>query len=208
MRLREKTLELNFCTQFERFVNSPIIWFGLTQKQEAQAGFDACTRLGARLFLFQFKASAHTLRSGARQFVAEHDQMQKLRNRCGSVNRSIFYVFPMTGTTLELANNPDLMSNTWLLDVVDLPATIPPPTTKAGTPRKNELHYVDVLPPVARIHSDPFDVKLLNTSVFAGELLRVSRGLVIGDNFDRFYELTLTLLRSSKAAAVLPLSPL
>ncbi|MDQ3668395.1 MAG: hypothetical protein M3410_17835 [Acidobacteriota bacterium] len=204
MRLREKTLELNFCTQFERFVGTPIIWFGLTQMQEARAGFDACTRLGARLFIFQFKASAYVLRSGARQFVAEHDQMQQLRNRCNA-DRAIFYVFPMVGTTLELSNNPDLISNTLLLDVTDLPTTISPPTTKAGTPRKNKLHYVDVISPLARIHSDPFNVKLINTSVFAGEMLRSSIGLkgLVGDSFDRFSEITHSVLRTSKAAAVL-----
>lgn len=204
MRLREKTLELNFCTQFERFVGTPIIWFGLTQMQEAQAGFDACTRLGGRLFIFQFKASAYVLRSGARQFVAEHDQMQQLRNRC-NIDRSIFYVFPMIGTTLELANNPDLISNTWLLDVTDLPETISPPTIKAGTPRKNKLHYVDVTPSLARIHSDPFNVKLINTSVFAGEMLPSSIGLkeIVGDSFDRFYEIAHSVLKTSKAAAVI-----
>ena len=104
--------------------------------QEARAGFDACTRLGGRLFIFQFKASAYVLRSGARQFVAERDQMQQLRNRCNA-NRAIFYVFPMIGTTLELANNPDLIGNTWLLDVTELPATISPPNDQSrGTAKK------------------------------------------------------------------------
>lgn len=204
MRLREKTLELNFCTQFERFVGTPIIWFGLTQMQEAQAGFDACTRLGGRLFIFQFKASAYVLKSGARQFVAEHDQMQRLRNRCNT-SRAIFYVFPMVGTTLELAANPDLMSNTWLLDVTDLPVTISSPTTKSGTPRKNKLHYVDVVPPLATIHSDPFNVKLVSPSVIAREVVRPSSGLtgIVGDSFDRFYEIAHSVIRTSKAAAVL-----
>lgn len=205
MRLREKTLELNFCTQFERFVNRPIIWFGLTQRQEAEAGFDACTRLGARLFLFQFKASSYTLRSGARQFYAEHDQMQRLRSRVGAIDRSVFYVFPLTGTTLELASNPDLMSNTWLLDVADLPDPIPAATKKDGTARKNKIHYVDIRPPVALIHSDPFERRLVSSSVFAGEMLRSSPGLskhVVG-NFNQFAEIAKVLLRNSKAAAVI-----
>lgn len=205
MRLREKTLELNFCAQFERLAKSPTLWFGLTQKQEARAGFDACTRLGGKLFIFQFKASAYILRGGARRFVAEHDQMQNLIDRCRAYDRSVFYVFPMTGTTSELTNNPDLMTNTWLLDVSLLPATIPPPSTKKGTARKNRIHYVDVIPPTARIHSEPFDVKLLSTSVFGGELLRTADGLnpILGDNFDRFYEFTRYLLRTSKGAVIL-----
>ncbi|HKP35659.1 MAG TPA: hypothetical protein VJT71_02285 [Pyrinomonadaceae bacterium] len=199
-------MELNFCTQFERFVNRPIIWFGLTQAQEAQAGFDACTRLGAKLLIFQFKASSYVLRNGARQFVAEHEQMQALRARCAQ-GRSLFYVFPMVGTTLELTNNPDLIGNTWLLDVADLPNSIPAPTKRGGTPRKNKIHYIDVYDVgFARIHSDPFDTRLINASVFAGEELPdlTGRAGLFGDNFDRFHAFSKFLLRTSKAAAILP----
>lgn len=59
MRLSEKTLELNICAQATKYVGAQtnLLWFGLTQKQEACAGFDACTRLGGRLLVFQFKAS-------------------------------------------------------------------------------------------------------------------------------------------------------
>lgn len=41
VRLLEKTFELNFCNQFERAIGKEILWFGLTQKQEAKLGFDA-----------------------------------------------------------------------------------------------------------------------------------------------------------------------
>lgn len=36
MRLSEKTLELNICTQLHEMIRSRILWFDLTQKQEAK----------------------------------------------------------------------------------------------------------------------------------------------------------------------------
>src|ERR1700677_211688 len=67
-KLSEKSLELTFCSQFSaevafrHFVPWPnrIVWFGLTQLQESQLGFDAVTSLGGFAIVFQFKAS-HTL---------------------------------------------------------------------------------------------------------------------------------------------------
>ena len=74
MRLSEKTIELTFCSQYGRSCGFDMIWFGLTQKQEARAGFDACTRLGGRLILLQFKASNYVLRNGYRRFIFKHNQ--------------------------------------------------------------------------------------------------------------------------------------
>ena len=37
MRLPEKTLELNFCAQFSEAFAGEVIWFGLSQRQEARA---------------------------------------------------------------------------------------------------------------------------------------------------------------------------
>jgi len=48
VRLSEKTLELNFCAQFSAKAQKRLLWFGLTQKQEAKWGFDAAVKLGAR----------------------------------------------------------------------------------------------------------------------------------------------------------------
>src|ERR1700686_3423585 len=79
MKLAEKTLELTLCHQLgatlfpwpawpaPHGVPQPI-WFGLTQKQEAAAGFDAVTRLhGDRLLLLQFKAG-RKLKNGSVRF--------------------------------------------------------------------------------------------------------------------------------------------
>src|SRR5262245_19171201 len=108
MRVAEKTIELNFCAQASSAIfGKRAIWFGLTQKQEAKYGFDACTKAAGRLFIFQFKASNTMQKSTkARRFLASHAQMQKLQKQCKR-KRSVFYVFPMVGTTLELVKAPD-----------------------------------------------------------------------------------------------------
>ncbi|OIQ60534.1 hypothetical protein MTIN_18810 [Moorella thermoacetica] len=168
MRLSEKTIELNFCAQSSAFLNQRLIWFGLTQKQEAKAGFDACTRVNGRLMIFQFKASNMNIRGG-RRFNAPHNQMQNLINRVRHFQRSVFYVFPLIGTTYELEyNNGDILSNTWLLDVATIPP-LPLPTTRRGTPRSKGIHYIDVIPPKAIIHSEPVEVNLINAAEFLSQ---------------------------------------
>ena len=91
MKLSEKTLELNICAQVSKHVGTKqqIFWFGLTQKQEAKAGFDACTKLGGRLLVFQFKASNRLLKSKERVFLAPHDQLAALRNQVKSYTVTI-----------------------------------------------------------------------------------------------------------------------
>ena len=57
MRLSEKTLEINFCAQFSAVCHHTILWYGLTQGEEAALGFDVATQLGGTSLLFQVKAS-------------------------------------------------------------------------------------------------------------------------------------------------------
>jgi hypothetical protein len=152
-RLSEKTLELNFCSQAHSACPSRVVWFGLTQRQEAALGFDAAMELGGRLLIFQFKASTRLLQSGARQFQAPHEQMENLRRRTGSAMRSVFYVFPMLGELAELrAVRGDVLGNSWLLDVTDIPR-LARPRRHDGALRLSGNHYVDVDPPQATIHS-------------------------------------------------------
>ena len=169
MRLSEKTLELNFCSQFAAACPSPILWYGLTQLEEAELGFDVATRVGGTSVLFQVKASAHTLvRSGRRQFRLPHDQLEALRALARPNRpRRVFYVFPLVGTTGELAASGGLvLANSWLLDVSTLVST-PAPTKKDGTPRLSNLHYADVQPYSAIVHSEPVDYKLISALGFA-----------------------------------------
>jgi len=171
MKLSEKTIELNICAQISKSVRQKVLWFGLTQVQEARAGFDAATSLNGRVILFQFKASDTTMRStGARRFMFEHSQLQKLINRSGQRRRHVFYVLPMIGTTQELhSNNGNFISQTWLLDVAGLPTPFPPPTIRnSSRVRANYTHYADVLT-VGRgatitIHSEPVEAKLIPLS--------------------------------------------
>ena len=170
MRLSEKTIELTFCHQFGNFLERDVVWFGLTQKQEARAGFDACTKLGGRLLILQFKASNKTLKnSGARQFKAQHDQMVHLKRICKG-RRGVYYTFPLVGNTKEIADNPCILDSTWFLDVSYLPNSIPQPTKKDGGLRKSKIHYIDVLPGKAAIHSESFEVKLKSSDQILIEL--------------------------------------
>ena len=156
MKLSEKTLELNICAQTSQFVGAKqrLFWFGLTQKQEARAGFDACAKLGGRLLVFQFKASNRVLKSGKRVFLAPHDQLDALRKQAKGSHRSVFYAFPLVGNTLELKNTPDLVSQTWLVDAASL-GTIGAPTKADKTLRKNGCHNVYVTAGSAEFHSEP-----------------------------------------------------
>jgi hypothetical protein len=156
VRLSEKTIELNFCAQAVSLLGKPAFWFGLTQRQEAQAGFDAATTIGGRVILFQFKASNTVLGSGERRFQLHHRQLEALRARVRPGRaRSVFYVLPAIGETSELPSaNWDILQSCWLLDVGTLP-TLAPPTTSRGTLRKNERHYADLDPPDLTIWSDP-----------------------------------------------------
>ncbi|MCX5794883.1 MAG: hypothetical protein NTY77_05265 [Elusimicrobia bacterium] len=177
MRLSEKTIELNLCAQIRAAVGRELFWFGLTQKQEARAGFDACTRLSGKLLLLQFKASDWSLKGGKRRFLCDHDQLVALSARVRAIQRSVFYVFPLVGTTQDLCKvGGNLLSSTWLLDVACLPM-VPAPTTRAGGLRKSRQHYVDVTPGKAVIHSDSIEVKLVNAKTFVGEGISGSDGL-------------------------------
>jgi hypothetical protein len=168
VRLSEKTLELSICSQLAAALGRRVVWFGLTQQQEARAGFDACTRLGAQLLVLQFKAST-TLRDGGktRRFSAPHQQMMALR-ALARRPRGIFYALPNLGTTRELSKNSELLTQTWLLDVALLPA-LGPPTKRSGGIRRGGEHYLDLAPPVVTIWSDPQKLRLTTLAAIAAE---------------------------------------
>lgn len=191
MRLSEKTLELTLCSQMSDGIRNPI-WFGLTQRQEAKAGFDAATQIGGMVFLFQFKASNKVIR-GAKRFHLPHKQLDNLQ-RLAQGNRKVFYVLPMIGTTSELASNPDVLASTWLLDVATLPP-IPQPTIMGGSRRrKSETHYLDCTPPTAILRSDPIGLDLKSAKRLRSEFLRpelVEGGSnSVGDDWSKYLDFT------------------
>jgi hypothetical protein len=191
MKLSEKTLELNICAQVSQYVGpaQKLFWFGLTQKQEAQAGFDACTKLGGRLLIFQFKASNRLLKTKERVFLAPHDQLTALRKNVKSYHRSVFYAFPLIGNTQELKMNPDLLSQTWLVDVASL-TSVGVPTKKDGSLRKNGCHNVYVTPGKAEFHSDPVSVEAIDFISLARDEFPGSDGInwEFQQSFGRFWE--------------------
>src|SRR5260370_17670409 len=126
MRLSEKTIELNFCAAVTASAAAPSLWFGLTQKQEAAAGFDAAIKMGGRLLLFQFKASDRVLKSSDRRFHLSHHQLAALQKRAAKRPRSVFYAFPLIGNTVELSKAHSLLPTVALHDIPTLPPINPP----------------------------------------------------------------------------------
>ncbi len=160
MRISEKTIEINFCAQFDPGGGRRPFWFGLTQEQEKRAGFDVMSRVAGRFFVLQFKASAHVLRTGERRFHAPHHQLLALQDRCRAT-RDVVYVLPEFGTSTELRRiRFDLVDHCWLLNVADIPS-IPDPTRQDGAPRKDGKHYLDLDPTSGwvTIRSDPVPVR-------------------------------------------------
>ena len=171
-RIAEKTIELNFPKQVGERIPTGF-WFGLTQLQEAQNGYDAAVTIGGTLYLFQYKVSTVCLRNGCRQFQVPHAQMEILKGQV-KLPRKVFYVLPDVGLVNELAAYDwDLLRCTWLVDVNDLPDPVPTPTRRDGLPRLSGLHYMDLdaknAPPHVVLHSDPVAVPALTTGRVFGE---------------------------------------
>ncbi len=211
MRLSEKTIELNICAQINQNLRSKILWFGLTQAQEAKSGFDAATRLHGRILLFQFKASNLTMvGTGARRFSLEHDQLQTLINQIHGFRRSVFYIFPLIGDTHELNYyRGDFFGNTWALDVSTLPNPFPLPTTNTIPTRLrvNRKHYGDVIPPSIKIHSDPVEAKIesiksIVESNFAGADGLNSFLLENSKNYDKAFSILEPFKKNTKMAVL------
>jgi hypothetical protein len=162
MRLSEKTLELSITSQLTQRLNIPhAIWFGLTQRQERELGFDVASKVAGHLLILQFKASSlivHPQRYNQprRRFTVPHDQLVNLQAVANVFPNCVYYVFPDIGTTNELAANRDLIAQSWLLDVATLPQPFPVPANMAQT------HHAFIDPPVCDIRSEPVDATLLN----------------------------------------------
>jgi hypothetical protein len=170
MRLSEKTIELSFTAQLTHQLNLiNAVWFGLTQRQEMQLGFDACSQIAGRLLILQFKASnviVHPSRYSKprRRFSVPHDQLVNLQSLAKQFPQSVYYVFPNLGTTKELALNKNLIAQSWLLDVAAIPCPFPTPTNQTKT------HHAFIDPPACDIRSEPVDAKLMSARQFAQQI--------------------------------------
>jgi len=203
MRISEKTIEINFSSKLNYYYNNNIIWFGLTQKQEAKLGFDICCKLKGRLYIFQLKAISKILKNGTYQFKTPHHQiiaMQKLSHKSA---RSVFYVLPDFGNTSELMKLSKL-DNYWLLDTKQI-SRISEPTCKNGKIRKNKTHYINMEIPFATIYSKPVKVDLTALSGFSN--FYSSSGLLtssFNNDFDNFWDMIKDLDKSTKIAVEVP----
>jgi hypothetical protein len=208
MRISEKTLELTLCSQFSWIhtrwtmpflfhgLGQPL-WFGLTQKQEAQAGFDAATRLNSgRILIFQFKAGKR-LKGGGIRFVAPHSQLIALQARVNAQKRLIYYVLPEVTQTHELnSSSPWVLATTWLLDVGDIP-------TLGAPSRKSQNHNLTLDPRsgIVEITSDPVEVQTTNATDFVEKYGWSSLGAKY-DGFDNFWKYAKLLGKGAVAAAL------
>lgn len=225
-RLSEKSLELNFASQLNHRCGGSLLWFGLTQKQEAECGFDIATKRGSSLFIVQMKASSHVLKgSAARKFKVPDDQLrQLLAIKVGGKplpKGSVFYAFPVIGTVAELTAHPDVVANTFLCDVADCGA-VTAPTKADGKPRKDGCHYVHVTPGkppvstgakgIAEWHSEPVQVPAIHATSFAAglETRDAGRGLLsvmTDNNFSDFWRLCDSFQRKAFGIVQLKAAP-
>jgi hypothetical protein len=162
-RISEKTVEVSWaCQVTQRIGVANAIWFGLTQRQEAALGYDLFSAIAGQLSFLQFKASnvlVHPQRfpQPRRKFVLPHAQLANLQELAHAFPEAVYYVFPHIGTQEELASNADLVSQSSMLNVTDLPYPYPAPTNMSA------VHYAYLDPPDCEIRSTPRAFKVLET---------------------------------------------
>ena len=126
-KLSEKTLELNFCSQFAALVQCETLWLGLTQFQGSKLGFDASITLKERVIVFQFKAPKNGLKPS--EFKLDDRQLRVLMEATKQ-KRSVFYALQVIGISDELRHKQRVPEHTWLLDIIDIPPNLPVPDGK------------------------------------------------------------------------------
>lgn len=196
MRFNEKTFEINYCAQASALwaTQYRTVWWGLTQRQERQYGFDAATMVGSRYVIFQFKMLKRTeveAQNNELHYQAEHFQMVDLRRRATRPG-AVFYVLPTIETMADMLRNSDMINQSWLLDVAQLPRTIQQPqgvynkSNRKGVPP----HRIHLTPPTGVVHSEPIDVKVQGfKDVFNRALGKAASGADFGfsaDELSRF----------------------
>ena len=125
MKVSEKSLELNVGAELLMLLRGP--WGmrkaylrGLTQREESQEGVDFFAELapGTMLFAFQFKAPKGDREWEPYRFTIQRRQHENLSALAGRSAGNVFYVFPYYASSDKLQDDvPDLLSDTWLLEV-------------------------------------------------------------------------------------------
>jgi hypothetical protein len=122
-------LELNLATEILNLLRNqwgfPKAYLrGLTQREEKQEGVDFFAQLNpqARLFAFQFKAPRGKSEATPYRFSLIREQHEALFTLAQLTANSVFYVFPYYVTTAKLQEDvPTLITDTWLLDIKQMP---------------------------------------------------------------------------------------
>jgi len=203
MKLSEKTLELNFCYQFPALSKCNVLWLGLTQRQEAQEGFDACAKMHGRLIIFQFKAPSKALASY--KFKLNHEQLKALIETSITFDAEVYYAFPLLSVMAEITHKPNVPACTWLMDVSMLPKLSKIPVSNAKQPMHSVLIQPDkaIASFTSRINGraqKPLNIKIFPATVLAEKLsltFSESKGGEIQD-FDEVTAEALPLARQYK----------
>jgi hypothetical protein len=132
LKVSEKSLELNVGAELLALVRNswgaPKAYLrGLTQREEKQEGVDFFVQLdpATRVFAFQFKAPKGSADAAPYRYTLRRLQHQLLFNLAKFSPGSVFYVFPYYVTAAKLHQDvPDLVKDTWLLDIAQMP-TVP-----------------------------------------------------------------------------------
>ena len=143
MKVSEKSLELNVGAELlDQMRNglgmSKAYLRGLTQREERQEGVDFFLRLGpqARFFAFQFKAPRGDSDGSPYRYTIQKDQHEALFDLAQLASNTVFYVFPHYVTAMKLQRDvPNLMNDTWLLNVDRMVPAVVFGSTKSKTVR-------------------------------------------------------------------------
>lgn len=164
LRVSEKTLELNICAEVLYVIRQipgchGAFWIGMKQQQEARLGIDELIRnipAGMHLAL-QFKAPRSEPRDQIPyRFTINDKQNNNLLRLASSRPEAVYYIFPHYNTFTKMhSDSPTLLRDTWLLRVDDLRG-LSNSANKLGT------HMVETNPPIALVHSDLMELKIVN----------------------------------------------
>jgi hypothetical protein len=129
MKVSEKSLELNVAAEL-------LLWLryfwgmqktylrGLTQREESQEGVDFFVQLdpATRLFAYQFKAPKGKVDAVPYRYTLRKEQHELLFSLSQLAPSSVFYVLPFYVAPAKLQQKiPDLLEDTWFLDVRQAP---------------------------------------------------------------------------------------
>ena len=129
MKVSEKSLELNVGAELLMWLRGP--WGkpkaylrGLTQREESQKGVDfSALASGTRIFAFQFKAPMGPRDGEPYKFRIQRPQHEKL-SELAEESGNVFYVLPYYRSSVKLQSDvPNLLSDTWFLDVESMNGT-------------------------------------------------------------------------------------